>query len=44
MFCIGTHDIAIHEVNCLSKLYDIKMVLWPNMKGTIGMRLGHRLQ
>ena len=24
MFCIGTHDIAIHEVNCLSKLYDIK--------------------
>lgn len=39
MLCVGPHDVVMHEINYLSKLYRRKAVLWPNVKGTIGTRL-----
>ena len=39
MLCVGPHDVVMHEINYLSKLYRTKAVLWPNVKGTIGTRL-----
>lgn len=39
MLYVGPHDVVMHEINYLSKLYRTKAVLWPNVKGTIGTQL-----